>query len=113
MEGFVGEQKVFVVDPVLNREPVSLDENGGDVVGGSGNDQGGRVLDDLKSIEQFGGNAREDSVAVVDPGCDKCMDQDFCAGIRLGWAESGDVAEVEESSPSDVFYVGCRGEGAV
>ena len=38
--GFVGEQKGFKVSPVLDREPVWLDENGGDVVGlvGAGND---------------------------------------------------------------------------
>ena len=38
--GFVGEQKGFKVNPVLDREPVWLDENGGDVVGwiGAGND---------------------------------------------------------------------------
>ena len=33
-EGFVGEQKVFEINPVLNREPVKLDENGGHLVGG-------------------------------------------------------------------------------
>ena len=40
MGGFVVEQKGFKVSPVLDREPVWLDENGGDVVGGfgSGND---------------------------------------------------------------------------
>lgn len=32
MESFVGEEKVFVVDAVLYREPVELDENRGDVV---------------------------------------------------------------------------------
>ena len=32
MEGFIGEEKVFVVDALLYREPVKLDENRGDVV---------------------------------------------------------------------------------
>ena len=33
MESFIGEEEVFVVDAVLYREPVKLDENRGDVVG--------------------------------------------------------------------------------
>lgn len=32
MESFIGEEKIFVVDAVLYRESVKLDENRGDVV---------------------------------------------------------------------------------
>ena len=32
VESFIGEEKIFVVDAVLYREPVKLDENRGDVV---------------------------------------------------------------------------------
>ena len=33
MEGFVGEEEVFIGDPGVNGEPVELDENRGDVGG--------------------------------------------------------------------------------
>ena len=33
MEGFIGEEEVFVVNAGVNGEPVELDENRGDVVG--------------------------------------------------------------------------------
>jgi len=32
VESFIGEEKVFVIDAVLYREPVKLDEYWGDVV---------------------------------------------------------------------------------
>lgn len=32
VESFIGEEKIFVVDTVLYREPVKLNENKGDVV---------------------------------------------------------------------------------
>ena len=32
MESFIGEEKVFVIDAVLYREPVKLDKYRGDVV---------------------------------------------------------------------------------
>ena len=54
-----------------------------------GNDPGRRVLNDLEFIEEFGGKAREDSIAVVYKGCYKCMTQNVSAGLRQGWAESG------------------------
>ena len=33
MEGFIGDEEVFVVSPGLNGEPVELDEDRGDVIG--------------------------------------------------------------------------------
>lgn len=36
-----------------------------------GDDPGKRVLNDLEFIEEFGGKAREDSIAVVYKGCYK------------------------------------------
>ena len=44
---------------VTDREPVKLDENMGDVVRWSdvGDDPGGRVLDDLQSVDEFGGQS--------------------------------------------------------
>ena len=58
MESFIGEEKVFVVDLVLYREPVKLDEYRGDVVQSYG-------------IDEFGGEFGEEGIAVVDSGCDK------------------------------------------
>ena len=53
VEGFVGEEEDFEVDPVRNGEPV---EDRGDVLTGAGvgEQAGGRVLDVLKFIEDFG-----------------------------------------------------------
>lgn len=40
MESFIGAEKVFIVDAVLYREPMKLDEDGGDAVSwfGAGDD---------------------------------------------------------------------------
>ena len=48
VEGFVGEEEVSVVDAVLYREPVKLNENRGDAVSrfGAGDDPGCRLLND-------------------------------------------------------------------
>ena len=73
VESFVCEEEVFVVDAVLYQEPVKLDENRGDVVRwfGTGDDPGGRVLDDLQSVDEFGGESGEEGAAAVDAGSDK------------------------------------------
>ena len=57
VEGFVGEEEDFEVDPVRNGEPVKFLEDRGDVLTGAGvgEQAGGRVLDVLKFIEDFGG----------------------------------------------------------
>ena len=47
-------------------------------------------------IKEFDGNPREDSIAVVNTGCYKCMNQNFSAGLRQEWAESGYVSYVKE-----------------
>ena len=54
-------------------------ENGSDVVSGActGEQTGGGVLDMLQFIEGFGCGAIEYAVAVVDPGCDECVDESF------------------------------------
>ena len=68
VESFVCEEEVFVVDAVLYWEPVKLDENRGDVVRrfGAGDDPGGRVLNDLQSVDEFCGESGEAGIAVVD-----------------------------------------------
>ena len=52
MEGFVCSLEVFVLNPVLYREPVQMDEDGGDVVRGfgAGDDPGSRVWSLLRSL---------------------------------------------------------------
>ena len=59
MESFVCEEEVFVVYAVVYWELVKLDENRGDVVRcfGVGDDLGSRVLDDLQSVDEFGGKS--------------------------------------------------------
>ena len=32
---------------------------------------GGRVLNDLQSVDEFGGESGEEGIAVIDAGCDK------------------------------------------
>lgn len=61
------EEEGFVVDVVLYREPVKLDENRGDVVWVMIRPG---VLNDLQSVDEFGGESAE-STAVIDVGCDK------------------------------------------
>lgn len=64
VEGFECGEEVFVLNPVLYREPVQL--GGGDVVSrlGAADDPGRRVLNDLDFIEEFDGKARKDSIAL-------------------------------------------------
>ena len=62
VESFVCEEEVFVVDVVLYRESVKLYENRGDVVRrfGAGDDPGGRVLNNLQSVDECGGESGEE-----------------------------------------------------
>ena len=61
------------MDAVLYRGPVKLYENRGDVVRrfGAGDDPGGRVLNNLQSVDEFGGESGEEGIAVVKAGSDK------------------------------------------
>ena len=47
MEGLVREEECFVVNPGLDRQPVEVDEGGGDMLPwfSAGEKPGGRVLD--------------------------------------------------------------------
>ena len=53
IEGFVGGDEYFEVDPVFNGEPVEVVEDWGDVVSltSVGEEAGSRVLDVLKFVE--------------------------------------------------------------
>ena len=56
VEGFVGEEEDFKMDALRDGEPVELLKDWGDVVTGAsvGQQAGGRVLNVLKFIEDFG-----------------------------------------------------------
>ena len=80
-----------------------LDDNGVDVVGWSGavNNLGSRVLDDLKTVEKFSGEARDNRVTVDEPASDEYMDLSLGAGLRQGWVKSWNVGKVDECSLVD------------
>lgn len=67
------------MDALWNREPVEVLKDKGDVVAGAGvsEEAGGRVLDILEFIEEFGGCAIKDAIAVVKVGCNEGVDQGF------------------------------------
>lgn len=98
MEGFVGEEEELVLDAVLNREPVELLEDGGDVFSGAGvgEEAGSRVLNVLQFLEMSGRKSIEKAIAIIKSRSDEGMDEDFSCRLGEGRTEAGDVAEVEE-----------------
>lgn len=70
VEGFVCSYEDFEIDPVFDWEPVEVTEDGCDVVPGSGSGKqaSGRVLNILQFFENFGGEAVEEAIAVVESG---------------------------------------------
>lgn len=46
-------------------------------------------------------------VAVVSPGCDKWVNQDFSAGLGQRWTKFRNVPKMEEGSPGDVCTNWC------
>ena len=73
MDGLKGEEQNLKNDTGFDGEPVKLLKNRSDVVngGGSGDDAGGRVLNQLKSVDGFERETKEKGVAVVDAGSDQ------------------------------------------
>ena len=67
MEGFESMEEDFEINTEFNREPVELLQDRGDVMegGGSGDDAGGSVLDQLELMEGFLRETKEEGVAVV------------------------------------------------
>lgn len=68
VEGFKGGEQQFKFYPLFDWEPVEVLEDRGDVISGAGMSEqtGSRVLDVLKFVENFGGYAVEDAIAVVE-----------------------------------------------
>ena len=79
VEGFVGEKEEFKLDTLRDREPVETLKHGGDVVTGAGvgEEASRRVLDVLELVDELGGRAVKDAVAVVEAGGDKGVNQSF------------------------------------
>ena len=67
VEGFESMEEDFEIYTEFNREPVELLQDRGDVMegGGSGDDAGGSVLDQLELMEGFLRETKEEGVAVV------------------------------------------------
>ena len=94
MDGLKGEEQNLKNYTGFDGEPVKLLKNRSDVVngGGSGNDAGGRVLNQLKSVDGFERETKEKGVAVVDAGSDQGVNKNG-GGLRVkGRAEAVDVA---------------------
>ena len=66
MAGLVREEECFVLNLGLDRQPVEVDEGGGDVLPGlgAGEKPGSRVLDVLEPLQGFAGNPGQYSIAI-------------------------------------------------
>lgn len=75
VNGLKCKQKDFERDAELDREPVKLLEDGGDVVrgGSAGDDTGCRVLDQLEFMEEFWGDTKEEGIAIINTGGDEAV----------------------------------------
>ena len=80
MEGFIGEEEEFVGDAVFDGKPVEMFEGGGDVLPGfgPGEHSGSRILDILQTLQGFIRKSEQDSVAVVNAGGYKGVNEGFC-----------------------------------
>lgn len=78
--------------------------------GGSGDDTGSRVPDQLRLMEGFMAEARKEGVAVVQARSDKAVKED--GGLREGWRKI-DATQVELSRPSNVIDVGLERQCAI
>ena len=94
VEGLEGEEQNLEMDAGFDREPVKLMKDRSDVIngGGSGDDAGGRVLDQLEFTDGLEGQTKEKGVTVIDAGSDQGVNKDGCAMGCDGWAEAVDVA---------------------
>ena len=76
MEGLVGEEEDFVGYAGLDRQPVEVDEGGGDVLPWLCMCEypSSTVLNILEPVQGFVGDPKQDTIAVVQAGGDKSMD---------------------------------------
>ena len=71
---------------------------------------GGTVLNELKFLEVFVGNADEQAITVIKPGGDQGMDEFFCIREGEGWAEFRNVFDMEKAGFVQMFDVVYEGE---
>ena len=78
MDGLEGMEEDLEIDAVFDGKPVELQQNGGNVTngGGSGDDTGSSVLDQLQFMEEFVGESKEKGIAIIQAGRDQRVDQD-------------------------------------
>lgn len=76
---FGSEEGYFELDPLWDREPVEVLEDGVDVIMAVGEVEraSSRVLEVLEFIQELGWCAMEDAVAIVNSGRDEGVDQGF------------------------------------
>ena len=81
MEGLEGEEQNLEMDAGFDREPVKLLKDRSEVIngGGSGDDAGGRVLDQLEFSDGLEGETEEEGVTVIDAGSDQGVNKGGCA----------------------------------
>lgn len=105
MGAFLGDRKQFVRNAVFDSEPVKTYECGSYVLSGlgEGENPGSWVLHMLEPVQDFSGNPRQDSIAVLDGT--KGMNQGFSSRVREWGPETGDISEVVEGRPGDGFDV--------
>ena len=93
MDSFEGEKSNFVVNPKMERQPVQITEDWSYMVvlPGTCNETGGRILNELEFGEFGGWNAVQEAVAVVQTGCDECMDEPFSRLVVEVFGELSDL----------------------
>jgi len=88
MEGFVSEEKDFVLDSLWDGEPVKVLENRGDVITGVGL---GKQQSSGWIYLGFWMMCHKDTIVIVNPGGDEGMDQSFSSRWGEWWAETGNI----------------------
>lgn len=85
---------------------MKLKENRDDVIGwfSTGADPGSWVLDVLEFFIILARMLKK-GIAIINAESDKCVDQDFSAGLGQWWVESGDVAKVDKGGSGNAVNV--------
>jgi len=95
------------MDMVLNKVPVVLLEDGGDMFSGAGacEKAGSGVLNVLQFLKMSGGKSIKNTISVIESGSDEGVDEYFSCRRGEGGTEASDIAEVEEACSSDMVDV--------
>ena len=78
MDGLEGMEENFIVDALFDGKPMELIQNRGDVIdgGGSGDDTGSCILDQLQFPEEVLGETVEEGVTIIQAGSDEGVNED-------------------------------------